>query len=64
MTFVCNGRVYDALDNKNPYELLLARTVDRQFDRQYRRRAVTSFLACILHNPDIVLKGAGWLDEE
>ena len=61
MTFVVNGRVYDALDNKKLYELLLARTVDRQFDRQYRRRAVTSFLACILHNPDIVSKGAGWL---
>jgi 7,8-dihydro-6-hydroxymethylpterin dimethyltransferase len=61
MAFVVNGRVYDMLDNTSLYELLLARTADRQFDRQNRRRAVKSFVGCLLHNPDIAFRGAGWL---
>ena len=60
MAFVVNGRVYDVLDNKRLYELLLARTARSYFDRQSRRRAVTTFLGCLLRNTDVVVRGAGW----
>lgn len=61
MAFIANGRVYDGLDNRELYELLVARTAGRHFDRQSRRRAVMTFLFCLLRNPDVVVKGAGWL---
>src|SRR6516162_2255397 len=51
MAFVVNGRVYDVLDNKRLYELLLARTVGSYFDRRSSRRAVMTFLARLLRNP-------------
>ena len=60
MAFVVNGRVYDVLDNKRLYELLLARTAGSHFDRRSRRRAVMTFLGCLLRNPDVVGYGAGW----
>ena len=60
MAFVVNGRVYDVLDNKRLYELLLARTVGSYFDRRSSRRAVMTFLARLLRNPDVVFYGSGW----
>jgi 7,8-dihydro-6-hydroxymethylpterin dimethyltransferase len=60
MTFVANQRVYDALDNRELYNLLVARTAGYRFDRQNRSRAVTTFLRCLAMNPEIIAKGAGW----
>jgi 7,8-dihydro-6-hydroxymethylpterin dimethyltransferase len=60
MTFVANGRVYDMLDNRALYHSLVARTARVRFDRQRRHRAIATFLRCLILNPDIVAKGAGW----
>jgi uncharacterized radical SAM superfamily Fe-S cluster-containing enzyme len=60
MTLVVNGHVYDMLDHRELYNLLVARTAQVRFDRQRRYRAVSTFLRCLAVNPDIVLKGAGW----
>lgn len=60
MTFVANGHVYDVLDNRELYNLILARTARFRFDRQSRRRAVATFLRCLAANPEVIVKGAGW----
>ena len=61
MTFVANGHVYDALDNPELYSLILARTARYRFDRQSRKRAVTTFLRSLALNPEIIAGAAGWL---
>lgn len=61
MTCVANGRVYDLLDDKALHDLLLERMVELQFDRQQPTRAVATFMRGLLRNPDLTLKGAGWL---
>lgn len=60
MTFVANGHVYDALDNRELYNLIVARTARYRFDRQSRNRAVATFLRCLAANPEVIAKGAGW----
>jgi molybdenum cofactor biosynthesis enzyme MoaA len=60
MGFVVNGRVYDVLDNKLLYARLVERTAGRHFDRQSRRRAVATFLGCLMRNPGVVAGGALW----
>lgn len=60
MTFVANGHIYDVLDNRELYNLILARTAGYRFDRQSRRRAVATFLRCLVANPEIISKGARW----
>jgi len=60
MTFVANGNVYDVLDNRELYNLIIARTAPYRFDRQSRKRAVATFLRCLATNPEIVAKGAPW----
>ena len=60
MTFVTNGRAYDMLDNRALYNSLVDRTAQVRFDRQRRHRAIATFLRCLILNPDIVAKGAGW----
>lgn len=61
MTFVANGRVYDALDDRELYQLLIARTAGVRFDRQSRRRAVMALLRSIATDPLIMAKGSAWL---
>lgn len=60
MTLVTNGRVYDVLDNRTLYNAFVDRTAFVRFDRQSSRRAVAAFIGCLVRNPDIVVKGAGW----
>lgn len=60
MSFVANGHVYDVLDNKELYNLLVDRTAGYRFDRQSRKRAVATFLRCLAANPEVIAKGAGW----
>lgn len=61
MTFVANGRAYDALDNRDLHNLIVARSAQYRFDRQSRKRAVATFVRCLAANPEIIAKGAGWL---
>ena len=60
MTFVANGRVFDGLDNKPLYDLLVARTAKTRFDRQSRSRAVEAFIRCVARNPEIIVLGGAW----
>ena len=60
MTFIANGRAYDALDHKPLYNALLARTAKIRFDRKQPRRAVVTFLRCLALNPDIVARASWW----
>jgi hypothetical protein len=61
MTFVASGHVYDALDNPDLYNLIVARSAPDRFDRQSRRRAVATFARCLAANPQIIGKArAGW----
>jgi uncharacterized radical SAM superfamily Fe-S cluster-containing enzyme len=64
MTFVVSGRTYDMLDNKELYNLLLARTAPHQFDRQRPYRAVITFVRCLLMNPAVIFKGASWFSKK
>lgn len=60
MTFVANGHVHDVLDNQSLYDLIVERTSNVRFDRQNRRRAIITFLGCLIRNPRILAIGAGW----
>jgi uncharacterized radical SAM superfamily Fe-S cluster-containing enzyme len=60
MSFVANGHVYDVLDNKELYNLLVDRTAGYRFGRQCRKRAVATFLRCLAANPEVIAKGVGW----
>lgn len=60
MTFVANGRAYDALDNKPLYNALLSRTAKVRFDRQRPRHAIATFLRCLAMNPDVAARASWW----
>ncbi|MGD9837788.1 MAG: radical SAM protein [Afipia sp.] len=60
MTFIANGRVYDALDNKRLYTALLSRTAKLRFDRQRPRHAIATFLKCLAMNPDVAARASWW----
>lgn len=60
MTFVANGRAYDALDNKPLYNSLLSRTAKIRFDRQRPRHAIATFLKCLAMNPDVAAQASWW----
>lgn len=60
MTFIANGRAYDALDNKPVYNALLSRTAQIRFDRQRPRHAIATFLKCLVVNPDVAARASWW----
>ncbi|GLK70669.1 hypothetical protein [Ancylobacter dichloromethanicus] len=60
MTFIANGRAYDALDNKPLYNALLSRTAKIRFDRQRPRHAIATFLKCLAMNPDVAARASWW----
>jgi 7,8-dihydro-6-hydroxymethylpterin dimethyltransferase len=60
MTFIANGRAYDALDNKPLYNALLSRTARIRFDRQRPRHAIATFLRCLATNPDVAARASWW----
>jgi uncharacterized radical SAM superfamily Fe-S cluster-containing enzyme len=60
MTFIANGRAYDALDNKRLYTALLSRTAKLRFDRQRPRHAIATFLKCLAMNPDVAARASWW----
>ena len=60
MTFIANGRAYDALDNKPLYNALLSRTAGIRFDRQRPRHAIATFLKCLAMNPDVAARASWW----
>lgn len=60
MTFITNGRAYDALDNKVLYNALLSRTAKIRFDRRRPRHAISTFLKCLAMNPDVAARASWW----
>lgn len=60
MTFIANGRAFDALDNKPLYNALLSRTAKIRFDRQRPRHAIATFLKCLAMNPDVAARASWW----
>ncbi|MGE3289776.1 MAG: radical SAM protein [Geminicoccaceae bacterium] len=61
ITAVTNGRVYDLLDDRRLFEIVLQATAHLQFDRQDRAAAVRAFVAGVLSSPHSLARGAGWL---
>jgi hypothetical protein len=61
MALVANGRVYDALDDKQLFNDVLERTAHLQFDRQNRSDAVKTLAKGVLSSPSLTLRAAAWL---
>lgn len=51
MTFVSNGRAYDALDDVRLFQAVLEGTAHRSFDRRSKVNSVSSFLIGLLKRP-------------
>ena len=58
---VVNGGVYDLLDDKRLYYLVLAQAIDLHVHGQTRAQVIRSLIRVLANNPYLAVKGAGWL---
>jgi len=61
MTFVTNGRAYDALDDTRLFQAVLEGTAHRSFDRRSRSKAIGSFVTGILSRPSLWPSATLWI---
>jgi len=61
MTLVINGKVYDALGDKELFDEVLEKTAQLQFDRQDRSEAVRMIVKGVFASPHLTLRAAVWL---
>jgi molybdenum cofactor biosynthesis enzyme MoaA len=61
MIFATNTKAYDALDDRQFMEAILARMPLVSFDRRNRSKVMAAFIMGILASPHLCVKAAGWL---